>query len=196
MFIGSCAVRQIAYHDCAGCAPPHRLHTDTTRGCRQSDSLSIRLRTTGFARETPDRKLSVLERRFVGNGQFLATFRTTCSQHLATVGGSHSRAESVLVDSLATRRLISSLHCHNYLVFIVSSFSIGCMSLSGKRHMRSAKVLRFFNFTKENEKFYSFLNKSTSPRSTLRYIALNSAITGETYSSVSATAFSPSPLMR
>ena len=132
MFIGSCAVRQIAYHDCTGCTPSHRLHTDTTRGCRQSDSLSIRLRTTGFARETPDRKLSVLERRFVGNGQFLATFRTTCSQHLATVGGSHSRAESVLVDSLATRRLISSLHCHNYLVFIVSSFSIGCMSLSEK----------------------------------------------------------------
>lgn len=66
-------------------------------------------------------RLSVLESSLVRYGQFFATFCATCCQNLAAVGGSHSCAESVLVDSLAARWLECSLHCHNYLVFIVSA---------------------------------------------------------------------------
>ena len=63
--------------------------------------------------------LVVLECSLVRYSQLLATLCATRCQNLAAVSSCHSRTESVLVDSLATRRLISSLHCHNRIVFIV-----------------------------------------------------------------------------
>ncbi len=78
-------------------------------------------------------KLSVLERRFVRYGQLLATLGTTCCQHLATVRRSHTSAETVLVDSLPARGLVSSLHCHSYLIFIVSDIFTDCKSTTKKR---------------------------------------------------------------
>ena len=55
----------------------------------------------------------------------------------------------MLVDALAARWLVSSLHCHNCIVFIVL-LSI----LAHNLPMRGAKVQPFFNFAKP------FLKKS------------------------------------
>ena len=77
-------------------------------------------------------KLIVLECCLIRYSQLLATLCATRCQHLAAIGGSHSLTETVLVDSLAARRLISSFHCHSRIVFIVLSviFSIfGAMCL-------------------------------------------------------------------
>ena len=63
--------------------------------------------------------LVVLECSLVRYSQLLTSLCATCCQNLAAISSCHSRTESVLVDSLATRRLISSLHCHSRIVFIV-----------------------------------------------------------------------------
>ena len=63
--------------------------------------------------------LVVLECSLVRYSQLLASLSTTRCQNLAAVSSCHSRTETMLVDSLATRRLISSLHCHSRIVFIV-----------------------------------------------------------------------------
>ena len=65
------------------------------------------------------RNLCVLERRFVRYGQLLATLGTTCSQYLTTLGRSHALTESVFVDPFPTRRLVGSLHCHSYTLFLL-----------------------------------------------------------------------------
>ena len=83
--------------------------------------------------------LSVLERRLVRYGEFLATLCAARSQHLATISRSHTSAETVLVDTLATRRLVCSLHCHSYIVFIVLAVFTDCKSTTKKL---SAKVFR------------------------------------------------------
>ena len=70
----------------------------------------------------------VLERRLVRYRQLLATLCATRSQHLAAVSRSHTSAETVLVNSLATRGLISSLHCHSCIVFVVLDFFTDCKS--------------------------------------------------------------------
>lgn len=85
-------------------------------------------------------RLCVLERSLVRYGQLLATLCATCSQHLAAIGSSHSCAESVLVDSLTARWLECSLHCHNYLVFIVFTIPLPLHKPCGLGIMRSAKV--------------------------------------------------------
>lgn len=87
----------------------------------------------------PEGKSSVLERRLVRNGQLLAPLRTARSQHLATVRRGHTGTEPVFVDPLATRRLVSSLHCHSYLIFIVSYIFTDCKSTTKKRF---AKIFR------------------------------------------------------
>lgn len=74
----------------------------------------------------------VLEGRFVRHRQFLAALRTARSQYLATVCRSHASAETVLVDALATRGLVSSLHCHSCIVFIVFYFFTECKSTTKK----------------------------------------------------------------
>ena len=71
---------------------------------------------------------SVLERRLVRNRQLLAPLCAARSQHLAAVRRSHASAEAVLVDALATRGLVSSLHCHSCIVFIVLDFFTECKS--------------------------------------------------------------------
>ena len=62
----------------------------------------------------------------------------------------------MLVDSLAARWLVSSLHCHNCIVFIV------LISSNSRENpfMRGAKVQPFFDFAKENAKicFFSLLH--------------------------------------
>ena len=55
---------------------------------------------------SPQKRLSVFERGLVRYGQLLAALRTTGGQHLATVSRSHTSAETVLVDTLAMRRLV------------------------------------------------------------------------------------------
>lgn len=57
---------------------------------------------------------------FVGNGQSLSAFSTTCGQHFSTVGGRHSLAETVLVCSLSQGRLECSFHFS--AIFFVSFF--------------------------------------------------------------------------
>ena len=64
-------------------------------------------------------RLIVLESCLVRNSQLLATLCAASSQHLAAIRSSHTSAETVLVNTLAARWLVSSLHCHNCIVFIV-----------------------------------------------------------------------------
>jgi len=52
----------------------------------------------------------VLQRLFVGNGQFLPPFPSATRQHPAAIGGSHTLAKSVLVFSFLPGRLIRALH--------------------------------------------------------------------------------------
>ena len=106
-------------------------------GFQQAPTKEGRLEKAGP--ESFPQKLSVLERRLVRYGQFLTTLCATRSQHLAAICRSHTSAETVLVDTLATRRLVSSLHCHSYLVFIVSDIFTDCKSTTKKR---SAKIFR------------------------------------------------------
>ena len=72
-----------------------------------------------------DYRLIVLESCLVRNSQLLATLCAASSQHLAAIRSSHTSAETVLVDALAARWLVSSFHCHSCIVFIVllSTFS-------------------------------------------------------------------------
>lgn len=70
----------------------------------------------------------VLERRLVRYRQLLATLCATRSQYLAAISRSHTSAETVLVNTLATRGLISSLHCHSCIVFVVLDFFTDCKS--------------------------------------------------------------------
>ena len=69
--------------------------------------------------------LIVLESCLVRNSQLLAALCSTSSQHLAAIRSSHTSAETVLVDALAARWLVSSFHCHNCIVFIVL---VSCLS--------------------------------------------------------------------
>lgn len=50
---------------------------------------------------------------FVRYGQFPATFFTTGSHNFATVSRGHPLAESVLVSSLAIRRLVRTFHLNS-----------------------------------------------------------------------------------
>lgn len=47
----------------------------------------------------------------IGYGERIAAFCTTTGKHLATVGGCHSFAEAVLVNSFTVRGLECSFHC-------------------------------------------------------------------------------------
>lgn len=102
-----------SYLPCRGNSPPNGLHPQR----RGEKTTGNRVRFP-VVFPTASVKLSVLESRLVRNGQLLASLGATRSQHLAAVGRSHSLAESVLVDPLAARRLISSFHCHNDIVFM------------------------------------------------------------------------------
>ena len=55
---------------------------------------------------------------FVRNGEFLSALSATCSQYSATIGGSHSLTETVLVFSLSVRGLERSFHCI-YLFYVI-----------------------------------------------------------------------------
>ena len=57
-----------------------------------------------------------LEPVFGRNGQLLAAMTAAGSQHATTVGGSHTLAETVLVDTLAAGRLECSFHCMSFLL--------------------------------------------------------------------------------
>ena len=61
---------------------------------------------------------------FVRNSEFLAAFGTTCSQYSATVCGSHSLTESVLVSSLSVRGLECSFHFSYILFMLLSGFGL------------------------------------------------------------------------
>lgn len=102
-----------SYRPRRGNSPPNGLHPQR----RGEKTTGNRVRFP-VVFPTASVKLSVLESRLVRNGQLLASLGATRSQHLAAVGRSHSLAESVLVDPLAARRLISSFHCHNDIVFM------------------------------------------------------------------------------
>ena len=43
----------------------------------------------------------ILESVFAGNGEFLASVTTACSEHAAAVGSGHTLAEAVFVAALA-----------------------------------------------------------------------------------------------
>ena len=90
------------------------------------------LRSVGEYPPPPPRTGLVFERRLVRYRQLLAALRTARSQYLATVRRSHASAETVLVDALATRGLVSSLHCHSCIVFIVLDFFTECKSTTKK----------------------------------------------------------------
>lgn len=66
------------------------------------------------------RNLCVFERRFVRYGQFLATFGASRCQYLTTLGRSHALTESVFVDPFPARRLVCSLHCHSYTLYLLN----------------------------------------------------------------------------
>lgn len=53
---------------------------------------------------------------FVRNGEFLSALSATCSQYSATIGGSHSLTETVLVFSLSVRGLECSFHLRIYVL--------------------------------------------------------------------------------
>ncbi len=116
----------------------------------------------------PKYRLSVLESRFVRNGQLLTTLCASCSQNLAAVSCRHSRTETVLVDSLAARWLVSSLHCHNRIVFIVLTSS----NSRENPFMRGAKVQPFFDFAKENAKICFFSTLQRPLQTSLNSLAL------------------------
>ena len=73
-------------------------------------------------------RLVVLECCLVWYSQLLATLSATSSQYLTAIGSSHSLTETMLVDSLTTRRLVSSLHCHSCICFLL--FCSAFLSLS------------------------------------------------------------------
>ena len=52
----------------------------------------------------------------VRNGEFLSALGATCSQYSATIGGSHSLTETVLVFSLSVRGLKCSFHLRIYVL--------------------------------------------------------------------------------
>ena len=101
-------------------------------------------------------RLVVLECSLVWNGQLLATLSATCSQYLTAIGSSHSLTETVLVNSLTARRLVSSFHCHSCICFIV----FVPLLLSITLHLRGAKVQRFLlnaNEMRKKNGFYLFI---------------------------------------
>ena len=114
-------------------------------------------------------RLVVLECCLVWYGQLLATLSATCSQYLTAIGSSHSLTETVLVDSLATRWLVSSFHCHSCICFLLFLFRLTLL-------LRGAKVQRFFVIANNSAKIFCFFatitlfyssNRLSSPRSTL-----------------------------
>ena len=100
-------------------------------------------------------RLIVLESCLIRNSQLLATLCAASSQHLAAIRSSHTSAETVLVNALAARWLVSSFHCHNSIVFFI-------VLLSNYAHnvpMRGAKVQPFFKFAKPfNKKSFLSVN--------------------------------------
>ena len=52
----------------------------------------------------------------VRNGEFLSALSATCGQYSATIGGSHSLTETVLVFSLSVRGLKCSFHLRIYVL--------------------------------------------------------------------------------
>ncbi len=115
-------------------APPARTNESKKHEKGPSDPCRKALPCGSSAADS-----GVLERRLVRYGEFLAALRTARSQHLAAVRRSHTSAETVLVDALATRRLVGSLHCHSYILFIVSDFFTDCKSTT---KISFAKIFR------------------------------------------------------
>lgn len=107
------ALRTIRVRNCGAKTerdPQNRRPRKTEKEPHSRNSFSMADRRTT--------QLSVLERRFVRYGQFLATLGTTCGQHLTTVGSRHTLAEPVFVDSLPARRLECPFHCHSCIVLL------------------------------------------------------------------------------
>ena len=98
-----------------------------------------------------DSRLVVLECCLVWYSQLLATLWATCSQYLTAIGSSHSLTETVLVDSLTTRRLVSSFHCHSCICFLLFLFRLTLL-------LRGAKVQRFFVIANNSAKIFCFLH--------------------------------------
>ena len=116
--------------------------------------------------------LVVLECSLVRYSQLLASLCTTRCQNLAAISSCHSRTESVLVDSLATRRLISSLHCHSRIVFIVFVLII-VFCWAHNAPLRGAKVQ--LNLKRANI-FWKKLKKASLQPSVLPYFSNNSLL--------------------
>ena len=113
---------------------------------RQPPGLaSLHRRTAVFLFCAKQRGLCLHAIVFVGYGQFLTTFGTTGCQYAATVGGSHSFTETVLVSSLSVRGLECSFHCCIFFMLLFSPW------------IRGAKVGSFFKITKEITHFLSNL---------------------------------------
>ena len=86
--------------------------------------------------------------------QMLATLGATTAQDGAAAGGGHAGAETVGAGSSDFTGLVCSLHCHSYIVFIVSDIFTDCKSTTKKL---SAKVFReniFQNPEKSPESHY------------------------------------------
>ena len=72
------------------------------------------------AGDTPKNLFLLLAVYLVRNGEFLSALGATCSQYSATIGGSHSLTETVLVFSLSVRGLKCSFHI---LIYVLCYYS-------------------------------------------------------------------------
>ena len=80
----------------------------------------------------------------VRNGQLLTTLCATCSQYSATISGSHSLTETVLVLSLSVRGLKCSFHLI-FLLYVIIPLQF-----------RAAKIDIFFESAKQTDFFSSY----------------------------------------
>lgn len=80
-------------------------------------------------------QFSSLAVNFVGDGQFLATFGATRSEHATTVCSLHALTKTVFVVSLSVVRLECSFHCVYVIFLIIRSFCFG-----GLTHEAGAKL--------------------------------------------------------
>ena len=80
-------------------------------------------------------QFSSLAVNFVGDGQFLATFGATRSEHATTVCSLHALTKTVFVVSLSVVRLECSFHCVYVVFLIIPSFCFG-----GLTHEAGAKL--------------------------------------------------------
>lgn len=80
-------------------------------------------------------QFSSLAVNFVGDGQFLATFGATRSEHATTVCSLHALTKTVFVVSLSVVRLECSFHCVYVIFLIIRSFCF-----DGLTHEAGAKL--------------------------------------------------------